>query len=72
MGRAGGMADTLRCLELDVARYQDRIARSAANFLCGYPFPGGDHCSFRRIHRASELVTAARFSIICCWLSLAF
>ena len=59
MGRASGVADALCCLELDMARYQDRIARFAAIFLCGYPFPGRDHCPFRRIRRASALVTAA-------------
>ncbi len=60
MGRASGVADTLCCLELDVARYQDRIARSTANFLCGYPFPGCDHCPFRRVRWAGGRVSAAR------------
>src|SRR4029453_4898003 len=60
MGRATSVADTLRCLELDVARYQDRIARSAAHFLCGYPFSFRNHCTFCRIRGARGLVTAAR------------
>src|SRR6266496_3287816 len=60
MGRATGVADTLCCLELDVARYQDRIARSAAYFLCGYPFSRRNHRPFCRIRRAGGLVTAAR------------
>ena len=63
MGRASGMADALRCLEFDVACYQDRIARSAAYFLCGYPFSHRDHCPFCRIRRASGLVTAASFRL---------
>ena len=63
MGRASGMADALRCLELDVARYQDRIARSTANFLCGYPFSHRNHRPFCRVRRASGLVTAARFRL---------
>ena len=63
MGRASGVADALRCLELDVARHQDRVARSAANFLCGYPFSGRDHRPFRRVRRTSGLVTAASFRL---------
>ena len=46
MGRACGMADTLCCLELDVARYQDRIARSTANFVCGDSLSDRDHRAF--------------------------
>src|SRR5882724_4561452 len=63
MGCASGMADALRCLEFDVARYQDRIARSTANFLCGYPFSRCNHRPFCRVRRASELVTAAPFRL---------
>src|SRR4029450_8209556 len=60
MGRATGVADTLCCLELDVARYQDRIARSAAHFLCRYPFSCRNHRPFCRIPGACGIVTAAR------------
>src|SRR5436190_21730440 len=59
MGRASGVADTLCRLELDVAGHQDRIARSAAYFLCGYSFSHRNYRSFCSIRRSSELVTAA-------------
>src|SRR5437762_7145176 len=59
MGRASGMADALCCLELDVARYQDRVARSTANFLCRYPFSRRNHRAFCRIRWAGGIVTAA-------------
>ena len=59
VGRASGMADALCCLEFNMARYQDRVARSTANFLCGYPFSRRNHRAFCRIRWAGGLVTAA-------------
>jgi drug/metabolite transporter (DMT)-like permease len=68
MGCAIGMADALRCLELDMACHQDRIARSAANFLCGYPFSHRNNRPFCGIGRLSGLVTRHGFD----YLLLAF
>src|SRR4029453_19560312 len=63
MGRATSVADTLRCLELDMARYQDRIAGSTAHFLCRYPFSHCDYRSFCRLGRASRITAAARIRL---------
>ncbi len=45
MGRARGMVDALRGLELDVACHQSRFARFAADFLCCNPFRDRSNCS---------------------------
>ena len=65
MGRTGSVAHSLRGLELDLARDQDRIARSASDFLRRNPFSHRDYCSSRSIVRASALVAAARVGLRC-------
>jgi len=67
MGCATGVADTLRCLELDMARHQDRIEGSTAHFLCGYPFSDSDHSPFRRLCRASGIIAAAWVRLFGAW-----
>src|SRR5437762_10980637 len=57
---ASGMAHALRRVELNVAGYQDWVARSAAYFLCGYSFSHRNCRSFCCVRRARGLVTAAR------------
>ena len=59
VGCAGSLADALRRLELDLARYQDWVARSAADFLRGYPFSARNLCSFGHVGWASAPVAAA-------------
>ena len=71
MGRASGMADALRCLEFDVARYQDRVVRSTANLLCGYPFFIAIIVLFAVSAGRVGLFRSA-VPIICSWLLLGF
>ena len=59
VGCANSLADALRRLEFDLARYQDWIARFAADFLCGHPFSARNLCSFGRLGWASAPVAAA-------------
>ena len=59
MGCASGMADALRRLELDVARYQDRIARFAADFLRRHPLRSCGNRSCRNLDGASAPTAAA-------------
>src|SRR5207249_3755448 len=56
---ASGMAHPLRRLELNVAGYQDWVARSAAYFLCGYSFSHRNYRSFCCVRRTCGLVTEA-------------
>ena len=59
MGRTGGVVDALRRLELDVARYQDRIARFAADFLRGHPFRSRSNRSSCGVNGAGAPIAAA-------------
>src|SRR6266567_7969483 len=65
VGDTGSLADALCRLEFDLARYQDWIARSAADFLCGHSFSDRNHCSSCSLSRASALVAAARLRLRC-------
>src|SRR5436305_14263253 len=60
---ASGMAHALRPVELNVAGYQDWVARSAAYFLCGYSFSHRNYRSFCCVRRTGGLVTAARIRL---------
>jgi len=63
MGRAGGMADALRRLELDLARHQDWIARFAADFVRRHPFCSRGNRSSGRIDGTRPPVTATRLGL---------
>ena len=63
MGCASGMADALRRLELDVARYQDWIARFAADFLRRHPLRSSGHHSCRNLDGAGAPIAAARVGL---------
>ncbi len=59
LGCASGMADALCCLELDVARHQDRITRSAADFVRSDSFFDRDHRAGSCLHWPSAIAPAA-------------
>src|SRR6266567_9271806 len=59
MGRARGMVDALRGLELDLARHQDRLARFAADFVRGDSFSNRDHRAASCVDRPHPITPAA-------------
>ena len=59
LGRAPGLVDALRGLELDLARHQSRFARFAADFLCSNPFRHRSDCAIRGLSGTSALIAAA-------------
>src|SRR5207245_4925545 len=59
MGRARGVVDALRGLELDLARHQDRLARFAADFVRSDSFSNRDRCAASCFDRPQPITAAA-------------
>ena len=58
VGYPAGVADTLRCLELDLARHKSRIARSPADFLRGDSLSHRDYRARSCLDRPDTLAPA--------------
>jgi hypothetical protein len=58
LARAGGLADALRGLELDLAGHQAWLARSAANFIRRTAIRNRDRRSYCRVRRSGAAISA--------------